>query len=131
MDSCGWIWFFDLSVIVFRGQTKLALIVLCTCFRFLDSYVFFRLVFIHGSNCIYCFILYFEVLNCQEVKLSINTALSILARLPSSPKKNSACIKNKSVFTLFITRLFCSICWKRPWWQFNSSCVLEVISRCS
>lgn len=129
MDSCGWIWFFDLSVIVFRGQTKLALIVLCTCFRFLDSYVFF--LFIRGSNCIYCFILYFEVLNCQEVKLSINTALSILPRLPSSPKKNSACIKNKSVFTLFITRLFCSICWKRPWWQFNSSCVLEVISRCS
>ena len=33
--------FFDLSVIVFRGQTKLALIVLCMCFRFLDRCVFF------------------------------------------------------------------------------------------
>ena len=87
MDEFG---FFDLSVIVFRGQTKLALIVLCMCFRFPDRYVFFRLVFICGSNCIYCFILYFEVLNCQEVKLSINTALSILPPLPKK-KKISAC----------------------------------------
>ena len=63
---------------------------------------FFRLVFICGSNCIYCFILYLEVLNCQEVKLSINTALSILPPLPNKKKKKNQCLLKIKVFLLYL-----------------------------